>query len=157
MPTWADDTVTGVPTVDRQQDHDAATAVVVGRYAGAVGVLAEMLAVGGVDVVGTAAVDAGGVGAVATLLAAAAPRAVVVMTVAPGDPVLPLLHDIAPQTAVVAVTWHPADELPDVPRGATVVVAGAIRRTLADAVRDRAAATVRDRAAATDRGGAPGH
>ena len=107
------------------------TAVVIGRYAGAVGVLAEVLAAAGVVVEAAAGVDAVGLAAVAALVTAN-PDAVVVLTLSPDDPT----RDLAVGRRAVAVTWHPADERPDLP-GARVVPAGQIRSGLAAAVRSR--------------------
>lgn len=103
--------------------------VVIGRYAGAVGVLAEVLVAAGVAVEAVAGVDAVGVAAVAAVVAAH-PDAVVVLTLSPDDPTRDLL---GARDRLVAVTWHPADERPDLP-GARVVQAGQIRTDLPAAV-----------------------
>lgn len=102
------------------------TAVVVGRYAGTVDVLAQVLRASGVAVRAAAGIDVDGPAAIGSVLRAH-PDAVVVLTLAPDDPTREL---VAGRDRVVAVTWHPADERPDLP-GARVVESGRIHADLA--------------------------
>lgn len=110
--------------------------VVVGRYGGTVGVLADILTGAGIAVGATASLDGGGPVAVRHALADGA-ASVVVVTVAPADAALDLVLAVVAADRVVGVTWHPADERPPVPDAVTVVAAGGIHRDLAAAVRAR--------------------
>ena len=114
----------------------APVAVVVGRYGGIVGVLADILEGGGVRVAGTAALDRGGAEEVRRLLDGRG-GGVVVVSAAPSDATLSLAVEVVAPARLVAVTWHPPDERPALPEGVAVVAAGRIHRDLADAVRAR--------------------
>ncbi len=113
--------------------------LIVSRYAGTADVLADLIRgdpPAGTDIQ-TGAVDRDGLASVQKRIADAGthPSTVVVVTAAPGDPTLTLVTALIPGHRVVAVTWHPDDERPPVPPGATVVLAGAIVATLAQTVR----------------------
>ncbi|CAN5160125.1 hypothetical protein BH23ACT9_BH23ACT9_28010 [soil metagenome] len=110
-----------------------APVLVLGRYAGTVGVIADLLTAAGVAVHGSGALDTDGADALAGLLVATA-DAVAVVTIAPSDPVLPLVLERILPDRVVAVTWHPVDERPDLPEGVTVVAAGRIHADLPTAI-----------------------
>lgn len=107
---------------------------VLGRYLGVVGVLADLLTRAGMEVACTWAADD----------PAAPPRpsvgvlqgSRVVVTLAPGDPTLPDLRRDGLAGPVVAVTWHPDDELGPVPGPAVLLRAGEVLRGLASAVAD---------------------
>lgn len=119
----------------------APAVVVVGRYAGVVGVLTDLLAAAGVDVGTGAAGDTDGIDAVRDALCDAD---VVVLTAAPGDPTAAVaLHAATGRdpATVVAVTWHPDDELVPLPAGVRRVRAGRIRTGLPVAVADAVAAS----------------
>lgn len=107
---------------------------VLGRYLGVVGVLADVLTRAGMEVACTWAADD----------PAAPPRpsvqdltgSRVVVTLAPGDPTLPDLRRDGLAGPVVAVTWHPDDELGEVPGPAVLLRPGEVLRGLAAAVAD---------------------
>lgn len=108
---------------------------VMGRYLGVVGVLADVLRGAGLDVVvAWAADDPAGPPRPTTASLADADGIVVVVTVAPGDPTLQDLRADGLADPVVAVTWHPSDELGEVPGPAVLLGPGEVLTGLADAV-----------------------
>lgn len=109
-------------------------AVVLGHYAGVVGVLADLLWAGGVEVVGTWAADT------ADGPLPQPPVGVVpVVPVGPGDDTLGRLRDLGCMSTVVGVVWHPDDELDPADGPLTLVRTGSIAATLAATVKATAA------------------
>ena len=120
-----------LPTMD-QRGADTRVAVL-GRYAGVVHVLAEHLRAEGLSVALTWAADDPAATARPTPDGLAGLRLVV--TLAPGDPTLDDLRRDGFMHPVVAVAWHPDDEL-ELPPGPTRIVrTGRVLADLADEVR----------------------
>ena len=105
-------------------------AVVLGRYAGVVDVLANLLRTAGITVVTTWAANADD-----GPLPQPDNDVVPVIPVSPGDDTLDRLRERGCTAHVVGVSWHPADEQPDPAPPVSLVHAGAITATLAGVVR----------------------
>lgn len=102
-----------------EQRADGPGVAVLGRYAGVVHVLAEHLRTEGLSVaVAWAADDPTGTPQPTTTLLA---DLVVVCTLAPGDPTLHDLRAAGHMAPVIAVVWHPDDEL-ELPSGPMTIV-----------------------------------
>lgn len=94
----------------------------IGRYAGVVEMLADLLRASGFRVVRPVALDRG------DPIAAPPPPdvAAVVATTGPDDPAVHLLQETGWSGPLVVVTWHPPDELGPIPSDARRCSAGQI-------------------------------
>jgi hypothetical protein len=116
----------------------APSVLVVGRYGGAVDVLAAIVQTAATvgapppDVT-TAACDRAGEHEVTAAISSRT-WSLVIVTWSPSDPCLALVRGLHPLPPVVVITWHPSDERPALPPTFRWVPAGRIRIDLPRAV-----------------------